>query len=236
METEKGTPQGGNISPILSNIFLHYVLDLWFEKRIKKQIKGEGHLVRYADDFVCMVQYKEDALYIEQAIKERFAEFGLELHPDKTRVISFGRYERENAKRQKRKANTFDFLGFTHYCHLSRKGRFIVGRKTSCKKFRKKCQEMNQWLKAVRNTEKVQIWWPILQSKLRGHYQYYGINGNMPSLKQYHKITVRLTFKWLNRRSQCQSFNWEGFNQYMKHYALPKPRIVHNMYTLSPVT
>ncbi len=236
MATEKGTPQGGNLSPILSNIFLHYVLDLWFEKRIKKQIRGKSYLIRYADDFVCMVQYKEDAQYIEQAIQERFAEFGLELHPDKTKVISFGRYERENAKRQNRKANTFDFLGFTHYCHLSRKGRFIVGRKTSRKKFVKRCKEMNQWLKSVRNAEKVKIWWPILQSKLRGHYQYYGISGNMPSLKQYHKITVRLTFKWLNRRSQCKSFNWEGFNQYMKHYTLPKPRIVHNMYTLSPVT
>ena len=240
VETEKGTPQGGNLSPILSNIFLHYVLDLWFEKCIRKQIKGKGYLIRYADDFVCMVQYKEDAQYIEQAIQERFRKFGLELHVEKTKVISFGRYERENAKRQKRKANTFDFLGFTHYCGLSRKGKFIVGRKTSRKKFRKKCKEMNQWLKSVRNTGKVKIWWPILQSKLRGHYQYYGISGNMPSLKQYHRITVRLVFKWLNRRSQCKSFNWEGFNQYMKHYTLPKPCIVHNMYTflytLSPVT
>ena len=236
VDTEKGTPQGGNLSPILSNIFLHYVLDLWFEKQIKKQIKGKGYLVRYADDFVCMVQYKEDAQYIEQAIRERFSEFGLELHTEKAQVISFGRYERENAKRQNRKANTFDFLGFTHYCNLSRRGRFIVGRKTSRKKFRKKCKEMNQWLKAVRNTEKVQIWWPILQSKLRGHYQYYGISGNMPSIKKYHNITVRLTYKWLNRRSQRKSFNWEGFNKYMKHYTLPRPRIVHNMYTLSPVT
>jgi len=236
VDTEKGTPQGGNLSPILSNIFLHYVLDLWFEKRIKSRIRGKSYLARYADDFICMVQYKEDARYIEQAIRERFAEFGLELHPEKTQVISFGRYERENAGKQKRRPNTFDFLGFTHYCGLSRKGNFIVGRKTSRKKFRKKSKEINQWLKAIRNTEKVQVWWPILQSKLRGHYQYYGISGNMPSLKQYYKITVRLTFKWLNRRSQCKSFNWEGFNQYLKHYRLPKPRIVHNMYTLSPVT
>ena len=112
----KGRRKGGNLSPMLSNIFLHYVLDLWFEKRIKRQVRGACFLVRYADDFVCMVQYQDDARHMEQALRERFAQFDLELHPEKTRVISFGRYERENAKRQNRRANTFDFLGFTHFC------------------------------------------------------------------------------------------------------------------------
>ena len=149
--TEQGTPQGGNLSPMLSNIFLHYVLDLWFEKRVKRQVRGVCFLVRYADDFVCLVQYQDDAQHILEAMRERFTQFDLVLHPEKTRVISFGRYERQNAQRQKRRPNTFDFLGFTHYCDSSRRGKFKVGHQTSQKKFRKKCRELNDWLKAVRN-------------------------------------------------------------------------------------
>lgn len=234
--TERGTPQGGNLSPMLSNIFLHYVLDLWFEKRIRLQARGICHLVRYADDFLCMVQYADDARHIEQALRERFAKFDLELHPEKTRVISFGRYERENAYRQKRKANTFDFLGFTHYCSKSRKGRFMVGRKTSRERYRKRCKEMNTWLKSIRNARKAKDWWPVLAAKLRGHYQYYGVSGNMQALNRYYTLTLRLTLKWLNRRSQHKSFSWARFLEYLKHYPLPKPRIVHNLYTLSPVS
>lgn len=233
--TEQGTPQGGNLSPMLSNIFLHYVLDLWFEKRIKRQVRGVCFLVRYADDFVCMVQYQDDAQHILEALRERFTQFDLALHPEKTRVISFGRYERQNAQRQKRKPNTFDFLGFTHYCDRSRRGKFIVGHQTSRKKFRKKCGELNEWLKAVRNRCRVKEWWPVLKAKLTGHYQYYGISGNMRLLSRYYWLTVRLAMKWLNRRSQKHSFSWEGFEAYLKHYPLPKPRIVHDLYTLSPV-
>lgn len=236
VETETGTPQGGNLSPMLSNIFLHYVLDLWFERRMKPQARGQCYLVRYADDFICMVQYKDDALYIEQAIRERLSKFGLELHSEKTRVISFGRYERENAGKQDRQANTFDFLGFTHYCDRSRRGKFIVGRKTSRKKFHMKCQEMNRWLKSVRNADRVKNWWPILAAKLRGHYQYYGISGNARALWKYYWIVMRLVLKWLNRRSQRLSFDWVGFKRYLNRYPLPKPRIVHNIYTLSPVS
>jgi len=234
--SEQGTPQGGNLSPMLSNIFLHYVLDLWFEKRVRPQVRGACYLVRYADDFICMVQYQDDAERIKQAMQERFAKFQLQLHPDKTRVLSFGRYERENAKRQGRRANSFDFLGFTHYCGLSRKGKFIVARKTSGKKFRDKCKQMNNWLKAIRNTRKVKDWWPILQAKLRGHYQYYGVSGNMWSLRRFYGLTLRMVLKWLNRRSQRNSFNWSRFLLYLEHYPLPKPVIVHNLYTLSPVT
>ena len=232
--TEKGTPQGGNISPMLSNIFLHYVLDVWFEKCVKPQTRGNCHLVRYADDFLCLVQYVDDARRIERALRERFSNFGLELHPDKTRVMSFGRYERENAKQQKRRCHTFDFLGFTHYCGISRRGKFIVGRKTSATKFRAACRAMNTWLKAIRNTCKVKEWWPILCAKLRGHYQYYGVSGNSSSLRRYYQLMLRLVMKWLNRRSQRKSFNWERFQRYLNHYPLPLPRIVHNFYTLSP--
>jgi len=235
VKTEQGTPQGGNLSPMLSNIFLHYVLDLWFEKKVKPQARGACYLVRYADDFICMVQNKDTAQHIEQALRERFANFNLELHPEKTRIISFGRYERENANRQNRKTNTFDFLGFTHYCDTSRKGKFIVGRKTSRKKFRMKCKEMNDWLRRIRNFRKSKEWWPILQAKLRGHYQYYGVSGNMRSLKRFYSQTLHMTRKWLNRRSQKKSFNKERFYEYLEHYPLPMPKIVHKLYTLSPV-
>lgn len=234
--TDVGTPQGGNLSPMLSNIFLHYVLDLWFERRIRPQVKGQSYLVRFADDFICLVQYAEDARYIEGAIRERFAKVDLELHPEKSRVISFGRFERENAEKRSRPANTFDFLGFTHFCDVSRKGKFIVGRKTSRKKFSKRYTEMKRWLKAVRYVAPIKTWWPILAAKLRGHYQYYGVSGNLRSLKRYYFVTIRLVFKLLNKQSQRHAFNWDGFNAYLVHYPLPKPRIVHNFYTLSPVS
>jgi group II intron reverse transcriptase/maturase len=233
--TEQGTPQGGNLSPVLSNIFLHYVLDLWFEKKIKPQTRGQAHLVRYADDFICMVQYADDARHIEQALRERFAKFDLELHSEKTRTISFGRYERENADSQGRRPNTFNFLGFTHYCDKSRKGWFKVGRKTSQKKFRAKCKEMNNWLRNMRNCMKAKEWWPVLQAKLRGHYQYYGVSGNMRSLQRFHWLTGRMVYKWLNRRSQRKSFSWDSFLKYQECYPLPRPKIVHNLYTPSPV-
>lgn len=234
--SEKGTPQGGNLSPMLSNIFLHYVLDLWFEKRVRPQVKGACYLVRYADDFICMTRYVDDARSIEQALRERFSKFNLELHPKKTRTIGFGRYEKENAKRQGRKPNTFDFLGFTHYCGEGRNsGRFTVGRKTSRKKFRMKCREMNLWLRGTRNSGKIKKWWPILQAKLRGHYQYYGISGNTREMYKYYLLTVKMTLKWLNKRSQRKSFDWKQFNEYLKRYPLPKPRVVHHLYTLSPV-
>jgi group II intron reverse transcriptase/maturase len=233
--TEQGTPQGGNLSPMLSNVFLHYVLDLWFKKRLKRQVRGACFLVRYADDFVVLVQYQDEAQLILQALRERFTQCDLTLHPEKTRVLSFGRYERQNARRQNRRANTFDFLGFTHFCAESRRGKFIVGRQTSRKKYRKKCQELRTWLKKVRSQIPVKAWWPVLKAKLQGHYQYYGVSGNMRGLTRYYRFAIRLVKKWLNRRSQRRSFSWERFLAYLDHYPLPTPRIVHNLYTLSPV-
>jgi len=236
VRTDSGTPQGGNLSPMLSNVFLHYVLDLWFEHDVKSHVRGECYMVRYADDFICMAQYVDDARRIEEVLRKRFAKFGLELHPEKTRILSFGRYEQENARKQGRKPHTFDFLGFTHYCGRSRKGRFMVCRCTSHKKFRMKCKEMNNWLRKIRNLKKVKEWWPTLRAKLRGHFQYYGVSGNMPALKRFYGNTLRMAFKWLNRRSQRRSFSWARFRKYLEHYALPLPHITHNLYTLSPVT
>lgn len=234
-ESEKGTPQGGNLSPMLANVFLHYVLDEWFEENIKPSLKGQCYLMRYCDDFVVLVQYKEEAKEIANRIRERFKQYGLELNEQKTGVKSFGKYERENARKQQRKANTFNFLGFTHYCTTSRKGRFKVGRKTSAKKFRKSFKEMNMWLKAIRNVVKLKEWWPILRAKMFGYYQYYGVSENSRSIWLYYKRVVEIVYKWLNRRSQKKSFNWTGYKEYLKCYPLPKPRIVHSFYTKSHI-
>jgi len=227
---DEGTPQGSIMSPILANIFLHYVLDEWFETTVKSHVKGFCELVRYADDFVCAVQYEEDAERIERALKSRFGKYGLEIHPTKSRKMTFGRFEKENAERQNRKANTFDFLGFTHFCATSRNGNFMLGRKTSRKKFTAKIKEMNEWLKKVRNLVNTKEWWKTLAAKLNGHFQYYGISGNYAGIAQYYNLTVWAVHKWLNRRSQKRTMNWVNFKEYLGHYPLPKPHITHDFY------
>ena len=230
VKSEKGTPQGSILSPMLANIFLHYVLDAWFETTVKSHVKGFSEIVRYADDFVCAVQYVEDARYIEQELKSRFNENDLEIHPTKSRNISFGRCEEKNAKQQNRRVNTFDFLGFTHYCDKSQRGKFKVGRKTSRKKYSAKCKEMNEWLKAIRNQVKTKYWWKILIAKLRGHFQYYGVSENYNGIARFYIFTIRMVRKWMNRRSQKRKMSWDRFTEYLKHYPLPKPRIVHSFY------
>ena len=235
VKSDKGTPQGSILSPILANIFLHYVLDEWFETTVKSHVRGFCELVRYADDFVCIVRYADDAERIEQALKNRFNKYGLEIHPTKSRRITFGRFERANAGNQNRKGNTFDFLGFTHYCDTSRRGNFKLGRKTSRKKFSAKCREMNDWLKSIRNQVKTKDWWKILAAKLRGHFQYYGVSENYASIARFNKLTIKMVRKWLNRRSQKRKMSCAKFTEYLEHYALPQPRIVHKFYVMSGV-
>jgi len=234
VKPDAGTPQGSILSPLLANIFLHYVLDTWFETTVKSHVKGFCELVRYADDFICVVRYADDAKRLERGLKNRFNKYGLEIHPTKSRNMSFGRLERRNAVEQNRRANTFDFLGFTHYCDVSLKGNFKIGRKTSRKKFNAKCKEMNAWLKAIRNQVKTKEWWKTLIQKLRGHFQYYGVSGNYNGIFMFCRATMKMVRKWMNRRSQKRKMSWDSFNKYLKHYPLPKPRIVHNLY-LSPV-
>jgi group II intron reverse transcriptase/maturase len=234
-ETEKGTPQGGIISPILANIYLHYALDLWFGKVIRRQSRGIVAMVRYADDFIICVQYQDEANWILTELRKRLAQFGLELAADKTKIIGFGRYAKDNARKQgqtRRGGRTFNFLGFTHYCDKTRTGKFKVGRTTDRKKLTTKLKAMNDWLKAIRNTATVKGWWKTVGAKLRGHFQYYGVSGNFRAIQRFYYLTIRMVYKWLNRRSQKRSFNWISFNKYLTRYPLPKPKIYHNFYTL----
>ena len=231
--TEQGTPQGGIISPTLANIFLHYVLDLWFEHKLKGKVRGYTEMVRYADDFVIGAQTRPVAEQILKEIKERLSKFGLEVSSEKTRIIEFGRYAQQNSRNSgNKKAGTFDFLGFTHYCAKSRKGSFLMKARTSAQRQRKCLKEMNQWLRQIRNQYKVKQIWKILSAKLRGHYNYYGISSNTESIGAYYYWTTRIVFKWLNRRSQKNSFNWTEFARYVKLYPLPKPALVCNMYDI----
>ena len=190
-------------------------------------------MVRYADDFIIGAQSKPEAERILKEIKARLKKFNLEVSAEKTRIIEFGRYAEENAKnRGKRKPGTFDFLGFTHYCSKSQKGNFLMKVRTSGKRRKNSLKQMNAWLKKIRNRHKAKEIWKVLASKLRGHYNYYGVSSNSREIQNYYYRTVRLTFKWMNRRSQKQSFNWQTFAEYLKRYPLPKPALVHNMYDI----
>ena len=233
-ETEQGTPQGSILSPCLSNVYLHYVLDLWFERKLKKTLRGYAELIRYCDDFVVCVKYRGDAEQALREIKARLAKFGLEVSAEKTRIIEFGRFAVSDAEKRGGKPATFDFLGFTHYCSKTLKGRFMVGRKTSGKRFRDKLKAMNLWLKAVRNAAPLKQWWPTLRAKLEGHYRYYGVSGNAKSVHDYDHWSCRLVYKWLNRRSQRRSCTWAEFTRYLTLHPLPKPRIVHFLYAYAP--
>ena len=232
-KTKKGTPQGGILSPVLANIYLHYVLDIWFEHELKEKISGYTEIIRYADDFVIGAQTKIEAERILKEIKTRLKKFNLEVSAEKTKIIEFGRYAKQNAKnRGKRKADTWNFLGFTHYVSTSRKGNFLMKVKTNKKRIRNSLKEMNDWLKKIRNRQKAKVIWKTLSAKLRGHYNYYGVSSNSRGIQNYYYRTTQLTYKWMNRRSQKQSFNWQTFNEYLKLYPLPKPTLVHNMYDI----
>lgn len=230
-ESEKGTPQGGIVSPLLANVYLHYALDLWIERVVKPRCRGVVEIVRYADDFVICVQYKDEAEKILEVLRKRLEKFDLELAEDKTRIIEFGRQAKANAKARGGKPDTFNFLGFTHFVDASRKGYFKLGRKTDRKKMTAKLKEMNVWLKRIRSLP-VKQWWSGLKAKLTGHFRYYGVSGNSQSIGTFYYLTVRMVFKWLNRRSQRKCMNWAAFNTYLARHALPRPRISCDLYSL----
>jgi len=224
-ESERGTPQGGVISPILANLYLHHVLDLWFEHIIKKSCRGEAYLVRYADDFVCCFQYESEATSFYKALKERLAKFNLEIAEDKTKIIKFGRFANEEEK----KAQTFNFLGFTHYCSQSLAGKFRVKRRTMNKRVRLSLKKCKEWVKKHRHLHMVELI-NRLNLKLRGYYQYYGITDNSPALHRFVTNVRRIVFKWLNRRSQKKSFNWAKFQLFLNRRPIISPRVQVNIF------
>jgi len=211
-----GTPQGGTVSPILANIYLHYVLDLWFEKKVKPNCKGEVYLCRYADDFICAFRFKDDAEEFYKALIKRLNKFGLSLSPDKTRIIKFSRFEKGT--------NYFEFLGFEFRWGTSRKGKDIIKRRTSRKKLLSSLEKFTLWCHKCRNLRLRKIF-KLLNAKLRGYYNYYGIIGNFASLQKFFFQAMRILYKWLNRRSQKRSFCYNIFDQIAKFYNIEKPRI-----------
>lgn len=231
-DTDKGTPQGGVISPILANVYLHYVLDLWFEKVVKKQCKGQAYMVRYADDFVCCFQYRKDAEDFYLSLTRRLQKFNLEVAEDKTKIITFGKFAETDSKRNGQgKPPTFDFLGFTHYCSKSLAGKFRVKRKSSSKKTNAKIKQHKDWLKAHRTLDIKDIMGRIKRS-LNGYYNYYCITDNKPEVVNFLDSIKRLLFKWMNRRGQRKSFTWDKFNLFLRKYPLPEPKVKVNIYDL----
>jgi RNA-directed DNA polymerase len=232
-QVDRGTPQGGVLSPLLANIYLHYCLDLWFEKKVKRQLRGYARLIRYADDFVICFQKAAEAEEFGRVLRQRLAKFGLAVSDAKSRIIPFGRYAYKRARKYEKKLGTFDFLGFTHYCTTTRKGYFMLGRKTAKARYREKLKETNRWLKNVRNMIKLEDWWEVLRLKLQGHYNYFGVCGNMRALKAFYVETVKLALKWINRRSQKRSYNITQFYKMLEYNPLPRPKIFHQFYTPS---
>ena len=212
-----GTPQGGIISPILANIYLHYALDTWFEKAVKPQSEGESYISRYADDFVCAFRYKRDATKFYRSLGKRLKKFGLELAKEKTNIISFSRFRKEENTK-------FEFLGFEFRWGTSRKGKDIIKRRTSRNKLRKSFTSFREWSKENRN-KRIRKLIPMLNAKLRGYYNYYGVIGNYKSLWQFYQGAMRILYKWLNRRSQRRSFNLREFTAFLKRYGVLRPRI-----------
>lgn len=231
----KGTPQGGLVSPTIGNIYLHYVLDLWFEKIVRKWCKGEAYIVRYADDFVCCFQYERDAQAFYRTLKKRLAKFNLEIAEDKTKIVYFGKkayYDRKFGRmRNNHQPKTFDFLGFTHYCSCSKNGRFRVKRKTSSKKFRASLKKVKVWIRTNMHTP-IEILMKKLNRKLLGYYRYYGVTDNSISLNKFRDCVQRILYKILNRRSQIKSMNWEKYALFKRIYKIQNYKIYVNIFEL----
>ncbi|MGH9882684.1 MAG: reverse transcriptase domain-containing protein, partial [Pyrinomonadaceae bacterium] len=227
--SDEGVPQGGNLSPLLSNVYLHYTLDLWFERRFKRTCQGEAYYFRYADDFLACFQYREDAERFLRELGERLAQFHLELEATKTRLVEFGRFAEERTKQRGEKPGTFDFLGFTHYCGHTAKGHFKVKRKTSGKKYRAKLKEMKAWLQRERSRSKQGKLLQQAKLKLAGHLNYYAITDNSPMCHRFSKQVTQLIYKWLNRQSQCNSYDWVRFQDALAWVRWPAVEILQDL-------
>jgi RNA-directed DNA polymerase len=225
--SETGTGQGQTISPLLANIYLHYVLDEWFESEVKPRIRGEAHEIHFADDAVLCFQYKEDAEKVMEVLPKRFAKYGLTIHPEKTRLLEFGRYAEEKAKKQGKKPATFDFLGYTHVCARSRRGRFTVHVRTMKKRFRRGLTAIAAWCQENRHRP-VEEQQKTLNAKLRGHYQYYGRPTNYQNLWRFFREVRRIWRTWLSRRTRGNGMTWEKYAAILRKHPLLLPRILHS--------
>lgn len=223
-EPEDGTAQGSIISPLLGNVYLHYVLDQWFEREVHPRLRGHARLIRYADDFVIGFTRKEDAERVLAVLGERMAAFGLTLHPDKTRIIAFARPSRTDKGPGASAPGTFDFLGFTHLWRRSRSGNWVPGMKTRKASIRKTLLRIGEWCRRHRHRPRAEQH-AALSRKLQGHYEYFGVNGNYRWLSQVLHRVNRLWFKWLQRRGQRKPLRWKRFNAYLALFPLPAPRI-----------
>jgi RNA-directed DNA polymerase len=228
---DQGTPQGGVISPLLANVYLHYVLDVWFEQEVKPRLRGRAFLIRYADDFVMGFACEEDARRVLDVLPKRFGKYGLTIHPDKTRLVPFGaptRDDRETSGPGSR-PGTFDFLGFTHYWGWSRKGNAVVVRQTSASRFTRAVKAIAEWCRRHRHRP-VSEQHATLSQKLRGHYGYYGITGNSRALATLRYVVTGIWRKWLSRRSWAGYLSWLRFERLRESFPLPPPIVVHSVY------
>jgi RNA-directed DNA polymerase len=224
LHPEAGTPQGGVISPLLANIYLHEVLDVWFERVVKPRLHGRAHLVRYADDFVILFACEEDARRVMDVLPKRFGKYGLTLHPEKTRLVEFRRPDRRPPDEGGGRPGTFDLLGFTHHWALSRQGKWVVKQRTARDRFSRALRRVADWCRRNRHL-KVEQQWRTLSQKLRGHFEYFGITGNWRALGRFYRGVQRVWRKWLSRRSQRARMPWDRFRKLLARYPLPTARI-----------
>ncbi len=223
--TQEGTPQGSIVSPLLSNIYLHYVLDLWFSKRLSRQCRGEAYYFRFADDFLACFQHKSDAEEFKRRLKDRLEGFGLKLAEEKTRCIEFGRFARESAYKRGEKPEEFTFLGFTHYCGKTKRGYFKVKRRTSRKKLGQSLRKFSDWAKKARRVLKKGEMLRQARARVIGHLNYYAITDNAERCGYYVYRVKHILFKWLNRKSQRKAYTWESFARALIWVKWPDLRI-----------
>ena len=221
---ESGTPQGGVISPLLANVYLHEVLDTWFAQDVMPRLQGHGHLVRYADDFVVVFSREEDARRFMSVLPKRFAKYGLTLHPEKTRLVEFRRPPRPPPEGGGKGGGTFDLLGFTHHWGLSLKGNWVVLRKTARARLGRALRKITEWCRTHRH-DPVREQWTTLVQKVHGHYEYYGIPGNSRALASFWRGSRWVWLKWLSRRSNRSPTSWARASQLLERYPLPLPRL-----------
>jgi RNA-directed DNA polymerase len=226
LTSETGTGQGQIISPLLANLYLHQVLDVWFEEEVKPRLRGKAFEIRYADDGLLCFQCKEDAERVLEVLPKRFAKYGLTLHPEKTRLVKFGRSAYYQARRTKTKTATFDFLGFTHRCATSRAGKFAMQVSTMKKRLRRGLVAIAAWCREHLHTP-LEYQQQMLNAKLRGHYQYYGRPTNYRSLEKFVYTVRRIWRQWLARRTRGRSLSWQRFILILARYPLLRPRITH---------